>query len=235
MKRFYKDVSVGKEDGGFSILLDGRPIKTPNKSILIANNEKLAQLCAAEWDMQGEDIVPDTMPLTQLLNTKLDRVSVERAAMQNLVLNYIDTDLLCYRADNPEEIVKSQNDAWQPWLDWFENAYKLSFETTNGLTALKQDSAVHKAIQNSVEAFDDDRFTLFQMLVPSTGSIVLALAFMDGAAGINDLFNAAFAEENYKYALYNEDLHGGDPLTEKKKKSLRVDLEAAHAYLETLS
>lgn len=234
MKRFYKEVSVAKEGDGYAVLLDGRPIKTPYKSVLVAGNEKLAQLAANEWQAQETDIIPDTMPLTQILNTKIDRVSSARKSLEEPVLKYINTDLICYRADSPEEMVACQEKHWQPWVDWFEEAYEESFETTTGLSALKQPKAIHDKITAKVTGLDDDRFTLFQILVPSTGSIILSLAFIDGAAGVEDLMAAVFAEENYKFELYNEAVHGGDPLTEKKKAALERDLRAAKDYLDSL-
>lgn len=234
MKRFYKEASVAKDERGFAVMLDGKTIKTPDKSVLMATNENLAHLCAGEWNAQEKHILPDTMPLTQLLNTKIDRISKERKTMEKLVLNYIDTDLLCYRTDEPEEIAKVQNDLWQPWVDWFENAYSERFEITKGLGALKQPPAIHEKISAAVGAYDDDHFTIFQMLVPTTGSVILALAFINQDAGVDDLICCAFAEEDYKFILYSEHIHGGDPLTEKKKVSLRRDLEAAKSYLDTL-
>lgn len=234
MKRFYKEVSIEKEAGGYAVQLDGKPIRTPSKTILIARNENLASLSKAEWDAQGDKIDHNTMPVTQLLNTKQDRISGDRAALESEVLKYINTDLLCYRADNPEELVERQNKIWQPHLDWFSKQYGLNFETTGGLGALKQDAKIHDVLADEIRALDDDCFTLVQMITPACGSIILALAFIKGAAGADDLMACAYLEEDYKYDFYNEKLHGGDPLTEKKKAILRRDLEAAEAYRNAL-
>lgn len=222
MKRFYKEVSIVKEGDGYAVQLDGKPIRTPSKSILIAGNENLAELSKAEWEAQGEKINHNTMPVTQLLNTKQDRISGQRAALEGEVLKYINTDLLCYRADAPEELVARQDKLWQPHLDWFSKQYGLEFQTTHGLGALKQDQTIHDVIASEIRALDDDRFTLVQMITPACGSIILALAFIKGAANVDDLMACAYLEEDYKFDLYNEAVHGGDPLTEKKKPSCAV-------------
>lgn len=234
MKRFYKEVSVVKEGEGYAVHLDGKPIRTPSKSILIASHENMAALSKAEWDAQGDKIDHTTMPVTQLLNTKQDRISGQRGALEDEVLKYINTDLLCYRADAPEELVARQDKIWQPHLDWFSKQYGPEFETTHGLGVLKQDQNIHDAIDREIRALDDDRFTLVQMITPACGSIILALAFIKGAASADDLLACAYLEEDYKFDFYNEAVHGGDPLTEKKKAILRRDLEAAAAYLRAL-
>ncbi|MAE50791.1 MAG: ATP12 chaperone family protein [Micavibrio sp.] len=234
MKRFYKAVSINAEDNGFAIHLDGKPIRTPNKNIFLAPNEALALLAKAEWDAQGDKINHDTMPVTQLLNTCQDRIHADRSVLEPEVLKYINTDLLCYRADAPAELVARQDKIWQKPLDWFEKQYGLKFETTCGLGALKQPAAIHEAITGEIKAMDDQRFTIVQMVTPACGSVVLALAFVQGAATADELMACAFLEEDYKFDLYNEDIHGGDPLTEKKKANLRRDLDAAQAYLQAL-
>ena len=42
MKRFYKEVAVAPRDGGFAVLLDGRPVKTPAQNGLVLPIEALA-------------------------------------------------------------------------------------------------------------------------------------------------------------------------------------------------
>lgn len=234
MKRFYQNVSMKPVQGGYGVFLDGRPIKTPSKMEFVVPNASLCELVCAEWEEQEEKIKPDTMPLTQLVHTKIEKVSHERGVMEEQVLKYIHSDLLCYRADTPEELVERQNRIWQPHLDWFAQIYGYAFKVTDGLAALRQDEALCDTIRADVAALDDERFTLLQMITPAAGSIVLALAFVKGAASADDIMACAFLEEDYKFDLYNEAVHGGDPLTEKRRKSMRRDMDAAQDYLETL-
>jgi chaperone required for assembly of F1-ATPase len=238
MKRFYEIVSVKKvEDGagaGYTIMLDGKPVKTPSKNLMVVPNLPLAELVAAEWVEQETHILPDTMPLTQLVNTRIEKIGQERAALEAQILKYIDTDLLCYRAQTPDELVARQSVLWQKPLDWYAEYAGHCFAVTDGLKALKQPAAIHQHIAADIAGLDIDRFTVLQMLVPLFGSVVLALAFLHGAQSADDVMACCFLEEDYKFDLYNEQLHGGDPLTEKKRTAMRRDVEAAQDYLDTL-
>lgn len=235
MKRFYEKVSMKAIPGGYGVFLDGKPIKTPSKMAFVVPNPDLCELICAEWEEQSDKIRPDTMPLTQLLHTKIEKVFSGRKDMEAEILKYVNGDLLTYRAYDPEEIVKRQNQLWQPWIEWFQKNYGHEFKTTTALGALKQDKAIHEIIAQEITRMDDDRFTLMQMVTPACGSIILSLALMTGAIEAEQLISCAYLEEDYKFDLYNEELHGGDPLTEKKRKALRRDLEAAQDYLDTLS
>jgi len=220
---------------GFGVFLDAKPIKTPSKMAFVAPNAAICELICAEWEEQSDKIRPDTMPLTQLVHTKIEKVFSQREAITAEILKYVNGDLLCYRASEPEEIVQRQDQLWQPWLDWFKTTYGQNFATTTALGAIKQDQAIHECIAAEISALDDDRFTLLQMITPACGSMILSLAFIKGALDAEALIACAYLEEDYKFDLYNEELHGGDPLTEKKRTALRRDLEAAQDYLESLA
>lgn len=234
MKRFYTLVSTDKTPNGFRILLDGRPVKTAAKVDLLIPNQIIADAVMTEWSGQENKIVPNTMPLTQILNTKIDRISKDRAVITSYVLKYFDTDLLCYRADFPPALAQKQQDLWQPWLDWFETQYGVVMKTSTGITALRQDTRAHAAVQKDINALSDAQFTILQLVASLAGSLVLALAFVHGKASPQDIMNAAFLEEHFKDGIYNAEKYGRDPMQEKQQKSALRDLDAAAFFLKNL-
>ena len=116
--RFYKEAAAVAHRDAFQVALDGRPVKTPGGQPLLLPGEPLAVAVAAEWAAQGEKIQPATMPMMQLACTAVDRVGPSRGAIVRETANYGGNDLLCYRADDPPDLVKRQAEAWQPVLDW---------------------------------------------------------------------------------------------------------------------
>lgn len=234
MKRFYKLVSISEEKGGYTVLLDGKPVRTPSKQLLLAPTKEMANALMQEWNAQETSIVPNTMPLTQILTTKIDRISVERPTMTALLLKYLDTDLLCYRATHPPEMGKRQRESWDPWLEWFEKEFGGKLKITEDLVALKQDLELHKKIQSFVEALDDNRFTIFQLITSLSGSIVLGLAFVSKKATPDHVFSASRVEEAYHAELANEKLHGPDPAQDKKDHANMRDLQASAEFLAFL-
>ncbi|HBR67765.1 MAG TPA: ATP12 chaperone family protein [Rhodospirillaceae bacterium] len=235
MKRFYKLVSFQSEPaGGFSIRLDGRPVKVPSGAVMLAPSEDMAGALVKEWAAQGEKIVPDMMPLTQILTTRIDRVSKERSAMTDALMKYLDTDLLCYRAAQPAELAKMQQESWDPFLAWFAEAFGVRPQTTTGLAALKQGAALHSAVHEHVNKMTDDVFTVLQLVSSLSGSLILGLAFCAGKITPEQVFDCAHVEERHKAAIYNEDFYGPDPAEAKKRSAMRADLEAAAVYLKLL-
>ncbi len=234
MKRFYNLVSTSKVGDGYHIMLDNRPVKTKSGTYLCAPNEGIAAQIAGEWVGQVKEIIPETMPFTQILTTKIDRVKVEREVMSAAILKYLDTDLLCYVAEQPEGLVKLQQEKWQIWLDWFEIEFGYKLNKTTGLSAITHDKHAHKAVAEYVEVLDDARFTILQIVTSVSGSLVLGVAMVQGAANPKQIFEACFVEEIFKDSLYDVEKYGCDPAIEKAQKSAMQDLTSAQGYLSLL-
>lgn len=233
MKRVYKLSSYLKTEDGFVLQLDGKSVKTPLGQPLAAPNKTLADVIVQEWSEQGDTVVPDSMPLTQMLTTALDRTR-ERDVMTKALLKYLDTDLLCYRVKEPEELARRQKEVWDRWLVWFDEHFESPLETTFGLDALKQGEKTHKQIWNYMEALDEYYFSVLQVVTSVSGSIVLALAFLEHEATAEDVFAASELEEIYHAELAGEAVHGSDPVQEKRQNSMKRDLESCHRFLALL-
>ncbi len=233
MKRVYKLSSHNKTEDGFVIQLDGKNVKTPSGQPLAAPNRAMADEIVQEWAAQTDNIVPDTMPITQMLTTAIDRMR-ERDAITKTLLKYLDTDLLCYRVKEPEVLAKRQKEIWDRWMTWFDEHFESPLATTFKIDALTQDERTHKQIWNYLEALDEYYFTVLQIVTSLTGSIVLGLAFLEHEATPEDVFVAAELEEIYHAELANEAVHGEDPVTERRQKAMKKDLETARRFLGLL-
>ncbi|MGZ9097592.1 MAG: ATP12 family chaperone protein [Micavibrio sp.] len=234
MKRFYTLVTTRKDGNGYLILLDGKPIKTPDGRLVSVPTETLAGHVVQEWARQSEVIDSETMPLTQILVTAQGRGEKDRPDIEKTILGYLDTDLLCYRAELPAALVARQSASWDPWLKWFEAQSGVTLLTTPGLSALVQPKAAHDYTTRVVKAADQWHFTVIQMVTAVTGSIVLGMAFAAGAATPDNVFQAAQVEELYRSELYNEPLYGPDPHQEKTQNGLLRDLNALRLFLDSI-
>lgn len=235
MKKFYTSVSTGPAvGGGFVVLLDGRPIRTPEKSLMAAPTLLLATAIAAEWEAQGETVVTETMPLTQLLTTTIDRTT-QREAMMVAVMAYLDSDLLCYPADAPDALRLEQEKLWAPWLKWFEQRFGVALLTTYALARLDQPAAAHAVVGAAIDALDIHQFTALHLSVSLSGSLVLGLAFIEGAMTAPEVWRCALCEELHYERIHDLEKHGLDPIEQKRRDGMMRDLEAAALYLKLIT
>jgi chaperone required for assembly of F1-ATPase len=226
MRRFYKQVSV-TPDGG--IALDGRPVRTPGRVPLVAPTSALADAIAAEWAAQGEQLDPRTMRFTGLANAAIDRVGADPDSFARGLSIYGESDLLCYRAENPEPLIRRQAEAWDPLLDWAASRYDVAFNVTAGIVHLAQPPATLERLAAATAARDAFALAGLSPLVTISGSLVAALAVAEGAMAPDAVWSATIVDE-----LWQAEFWGEDALAAQTMAARREEFMAATDFLALL-
>ena len=117
-KRFWQDATVVQTTAGFTVHLDDRALKTPAKADFIVPKRSLADAVATEWQAQVDVVKPDEMPFTRTVNSALDKVAPAHSHVADLVADYAEFDLICYRAETPQALIDRQAVAWDPLVSW---------------------------------------------------------------------------------------------------------------------
>jgi chaperone required for assembly of F1-ATPase len=231
MKRFYKETAVDLGDGGHRILLDGKPMRTPAKAVLVVPTRALAEAIAAEWGAVPDkaDINVSHLPLTRLAATGLDRVTSQRARVIEDTAKYAGSDMLCYRASEPETLVKRQQATWQPLLDWAHERYGARLVIVEGLAFVEQPADAVARLGEAVATHSDLGLSALYNLTHISGSLIVALAVAEGHLAAADAFAAAQLDE-----LYQIERWGEDPIATKRHEGIRHDIEAGARFLALL-
>lgn len=229
-KRFYTAVAVAEEVDGFSILLDGKPVKTPAKKTLTLPTREAADLVVAEWAAQGEFIDPATMPITKLANTAIDAVANSLDEVFDEIVRFAGSDLLCYRADAPKELVERQAKNWDPVLAWIATAHQARFILVEGVMHQEQPAAAIAAYAKALEAYRDAfRISCLNVVTTLTGSAVLALAFAEGAFDLDTVWTLAHVDEDWTSEHW-----GTDEEAEARREARYGEYAAAAALFAAL-
>jgi len=227
VKRFWTDVSVGQETGGWSIALDGRPVRTPARASLVVPNKALAEAIAGEWrDVEGE-IDPRAMPLTGLANAAIDRVAPDKDTFATGLARYAEADLACYRADNPKELVERQAESWNALLAWARRRFDVDFVTTSGVAHVEQPPATVERLAHAVASLDAFRLAGLSPLVTIGGSLIAALAVLEKAITPDEAWQAVSLDERWQLEQW-----GSDAEAEAALDNRRRDFMAAARFLE---
>jgi chaperone required for assembly of F1-ATPase len=196
---------VDAADRGFRVLLDGKPVRTPAQRELALPNKPLAEAVAAEWEAQGERIDPGTMPLTRLVNTALDGVCGREAQVRADIARYAASDLVCYRAEEPAELVRRQAEAWDPIVAWVRAALGANLVVGRGIVPVAQPQTAAEAIERALVGFDAFGLTAHHVMTTLTGSALLALAHGRGCLPAEEAWAAAHIDEDWQIGQWGED------------------------------
>lgn len=228
MKRFYARVEVFEhEDGDFAVQLDGKPIRTPAGTALRVPTRKLAERISVEWAAQRDLIEPASMPVTGLSNAAIDRIGPSRATVISGLATYIDSEPLRYRADGPEDLVAKEREFWDPVLNDFKERFGVTLTLATGLTPLEAQPAAGLCIRNYAESRDDFRLTALADAAQHLGSMLVAVAMIEGALDAEQAFEAAYLEE-----LHQAEHWGLDKEAENRRRAIREDVRIAKLFDE---
>ncbi len=229
MKRFYRDVAVVTAEGGRTITLDARPVRTPARAPLILPTAALADAVAAEWSAQGDAVLPLTMPLTGLSNAAIDRIAPDRARFAASLAAFAAHDLLVYRAEGPAPLVARQAAVWDPLLAWAGARYDVAFTRTTGIAHVAQPPATLVRLGAAYAAFDAFRLAALNQIVTVAGSAVVGLAAAAGRLDADGVWAVGQLDE-----LWQAEQWGRDPLAEAGHNDKRTALDAALRLLALL-
>lgn len=204
-KRFWTAATAEPAEGGFTVRLDGRGVRTPAKTPLRVPTLAMAEAIAAEWGAQEGLVRPETMPMTRMANSALDKVAPQHAGVVGEVAGYGASDLLCYRADAPEELVTRQGRGWDPLLDWAAVRLGAPLRPTTGIVYVTQDAAALARLRDRVAAQDAFRLVALHDLVAITGSLVLGLAVAEGRIAADEAWALSRIDEDWQTAQWGID------------------------------
>jgi chaperone required for assembly of F1-ATPase len=230
VKRFWDTASIEPADAGYIILLDGRAMHLPGGAVLRVHAEPLACAIAEEWQVAGggkggEMSFADT-PLTRLAGTAQQRIAPDPAPTVDAVARYAESDLLCYRAERPDELVARQMREWQPWLDWAALTYDAPLRVGSGIAYVKQRRDSIAALRSAVAALDIAALAAFGVAVPALGSLVLGLAMAEGRLDAATAHELGALDELFQAEAWGEDAEAA-----ARRAAIAADIALAARFL----
>lgn len=231
MKRFWNIATVESRDSGHAILLDGKPMHLPGGRMLLVRPRYLALAIADEWQAaggaKGSEMSFSDTPLTRLARTAQERIAPDPAPTVDAIARYGETDLLCYRAEQPRELVQRQARAWQPWLDWAALAYDAPLRVTVGIAPVRQHHDSVAALRRAVAGLDAYALAALGVAVPATGSLVLGLALASGELDAVTAHTLGALDE-----LFQEEQWGEDTAAVLRRRAIAADIALAARLIE---
>lgn len=229
MKRFWKEVAAEREGDGWTVTLDGRPVRTPARSSLVVPSEALADAMVEEWRELEDELDPRAMPLTGLANAAIDRIAPERLAFASGLAKYAEADLACYRSEFPPELVGRQAESWDKLLAWGRRRYDVDFLTTSGLLHVPQSQATIDRLSQAVAELDAFHLAGLLPLVTIGGSLLAALAILEKALSSEQAWDAVSIDERWQLEQWGADAEGQQALEGRRR-----DFLAGARFLELL-
>jgi chaperone required for assembly of F1-ATPase len=227
-KRFYKEATAESQDGAFVLLLDGRVARTPARNKLALPTLAAAEAVAAEWAAQAEVIDPGVMPMTRIANSAIDGVANAIDATADEIVKFAGSDLVCYRAGEPEALARAQAAAWDPILDFARERLGARFICAEGVIFVAQPEhallALREAVARVAHGGPAAPFALaaLNVMTTLTGSALIAFAVVHGEFTPAEAWAAAHIDEDFQMRIW-----GADEEAMRRRARRWLEMEAA--------
>ncbi|SDB55951.1 ATP12 family chaperone protein [Belnapia rosea] len=214
MKRFWNSAATSEQPGGFGVVLDGKPVRLPGGAPLVVDRAPLAEAIAGEWSAagggaKGGEMSMNDMPLTRLVGTAQERIAPDPSAMVEGLARYAESDLLCYRAEDPQ-LAARQALEWQPLLDWAALQHDAPLRVTEGIMPIRQEGTAVAALRAAIATRNALELAALGVLVPALGSLVLGLAVVEGRLEAAEAHRLAILDETYQEEFWGLDAEAAE-------------------------
>ena len=180
---------------GYRVLVNDKPLKTPNKAEWVCASEKLAEATAEEVVTQGVKGA-----LYKLQSYVIDTPA---ATTTEEMTELFDTDLVFYEADTPVDLVAFQKQAWEPVRDWLCEALGgVPFRISHHTTLNEQLPATHKALKAYLDDLSTEQRAVAYFAGRLSASVAIGLAFAAKELDAEAAHKAGHADEYYQENRY---------------------------------
>ena len=228
-RRFYGAVSVAEGEGGWTVLLDGRTLRTPKARRMVLPTRALADQVADEWAAQGEIIEMAGMHATRLANTAIETIGGSRREVADQVAQFAASDLLCYFAEGPQALVARQTERWGPVLARAEAEEGLALVRAAGIVHQAQPQSSIARAREIALSLDDFGLAGLAFAAALFGSAVLAIGLLRGWLGGEAAFDLSRLDE-----AFQEEKWGVDAEAAERAERMRGEARMLERWFRSL-
>ncbi len=230
MKKFWKTVKVKKKScNSYEILLDEIVLKTPMKKDLTILNSKIAEEIQKEWNQDTGILDTDAMIFYGITSTSIDKIINSRISYINDILSFIDTDLICYRAEEPNDLVQWQSKNWDPILLKVEKYIHNKIDVFTGIMPSKQNKVIKFAINQILTKFSDLEIIVLHRITKITGSVFLSLCILN-----DDIIREKAFELSHLDELWQAENWGYEEEASNNREKINFELNRTMYFLDCL-
>ena len=226
-KKFWRIVSLNKENNLGVIFLDDKELKSPRGNKLNLPYS-LSKKVFNEWNEVQEEIKPSLMPFYSYSVTAVDRIMNQKNDVFETLRNILSMDMILYRSGNNSDLSKLQEKEWQPLVKWLDVKFNCKLTINYELKPLNQKETELLKCANLIKELDHFSLSGFSHLVSISGSFILGLSFYFKKINSNKLYELALIEE-----LFQSNKWGSDDFANERRANIKKEITEACEFLDT--
>ena len=180
-------------DGVFNLFINNKEIKTPEKVSFNFKEKIFPNLILKEIKkFKFKNLNQSTY--YNIFSLAKDKIQVDKQKYIEEVLKYINTDLICYWENKPDDLYTLQLDNWNSQLKKLKKE-ELNFDYTFNITPIKQNKSSIVLLKKKLIQLDDIILSCLLIITKITSSVLLSYLFITNRIKPIDLYNNTYLHE----------------------------------------
>ena len=180
-------------DGFFNLFINNKEIKTPEKVSFNFKEKIFPNLILKEIKkFKLKNLNQSTY--YNIFSLAKDKIQVDKQRYIEEVLKYINTDLICYWENKPDDLYTLQLDNWNSQLKKLKKE-ELNFDYTFNITPIKQNKSSIVLLKKKLIQLDDIILSCLLIITKITSSVLLSYLFITNRIKPIDLYNNTYLHE----------------------------------------
>ena len=180
-------------DGVFNLFINNKEIKTPEKVSFNFKEKIFPNLILKEIKkFKLKNLNQSTY--YNIFSLAKDKIQVDKQKYIEEVLKYINTDLICYWENKPDDLYTLQLDNWNSQLKKLKKE-ELNFDYTFNITPIKQNKSSIVLLKKKLIQLDDIILSCLLIITKITSSVLLSYLFITNRIKPIDLYNNTYLHE----------------------------------------
>ena len=216
-------------DGIFNLFIKNKEVKTPEQVSFNFKDKTLPNLILEEIKKFKLKNLNQSI-YYNIFSLAKDKVLINKQKYIEEVMKYINTDLICYWENKPDDLYALQLDNWNSQLKKLKKE-KLNFDYTFNILPIKQKKTSIELLKNKLIQLDDMILSCLLILTKTTSSLLLSYLFITDRIEPIDLYKNTYLHEIWqskKWGIVQEEKEKreSDLLTFKKiYKLIKINYE----------
>ena len=207
------------ENGIYNLFINNKEIKTPENALFNFKDKIFSELILNDIKKFKLKNLNQSI-YYNIFSLAKDKIQVDKQKYIEEVLKYINTDLICYWENKPDDLYTLQLDNWNSQLKKLKKE-ELNFDYTFNITPIKQNKSSIVLLKKKLIQLDDIILSCLLIITKITSSVLLSYLFITNRIKPIDLYNNTYLHEIWqskKWGIVEEEKEKreSDLLTFKK-------------------
>ena len=201
-------------NGVINLLINDKEIKTPEK-VSFDFKEKIFPVLILKEIKRFKLKNLNQSIYYNIFSIAKDKIFVDKQKCIDEVMKYINTDLICYWENKPEDLYALQLENWSSQLKKLKKE-KLNFDYTFNILPIKQRNSSIELLKNKLIKLDDIILACLLIVTKTTSSLLLSYLFITNRIKPIDLYKNTYLHEIWQSKKWG--------IVEEQKEKRETDL-----------